>query len=105
MHQQLHRRYFESVEIRDILVEIRIRVSVLLTDGPDSFFSVFKDAKNLIFSCFSYKLPASTLSSVFLNITFFDKILCQNFILQAFFITLNTFMRKGKDRVRIRTSD
>ncbi len=49
---------------------------------PTSFFSDFKDAKQIIFFLFfSYNLPAGTLPSVL----FFAKVLCKHFILQALF--------------------
>ncbi len=80
--------------IRDILVRIRIRWYVPLTNGyctdpaldptpdPTSFFSDFKDAKKFSFHIFFYNLPAGTLSSV-LKIKFFAKMLSLNFILKA----------------------
>ncbi len=85
--------------IRDILVLIRIRGFVPLTNrtgsnsGSGSFFSDFKDAKKLFFLIFfSYNLPAGTLSSD-LEIQF-----CAEFLFcKHYFSPLNTFMRRGKN--------
>ncbi len=76
--------------IRDILVRIRIRRPIPLTNGSvslsnsgsDSFLQWLKDAKKIIFFIFfSYNLPTGTFS---LKKLFF----CKNFVLKFYFASI-----------------
>ncbi len=93
------------LEIRDILVRIRIRGSIplALTNGsefgsgsPTPFFGDLMDTNVFSSYLLLIKLSAGTLSLA-LKISFLLKFCVKILFCKHYFSPLNTFMRKGKD--------